>query len=169
MKMNTSKENNENKQCDEPITTYIARVPLPWIAEAAKLPGRAIHAALTILYVHGLHPEHETVLVRSHFRKMNIPRGADRRGMDALQEAKLIRYTREGNSYVVTILPVRSKSKTKAVKGNCERKLTTRTNSKTKKAKTPGHLTENDSQSNLAVAFREMQEGIEKLSAIIAK
>ena len=161
--------NSKTKQYHAP-TSYIARVPLPWIAEAAKLPGRAVHVALSILYVYGLYPGQETILTRSHFKVMNIPRGADKRGMDALQQAGLIEYTKAGNRYLVNILPVKSDTKTITVKdkthSDYDRQLTTRTktNGKTKATKTPGLQTENNTQSNVAVMFRELQETIAKLN-----
>jgi len=175
MKKNTNFDVEEyryskTKQYHAP-TSYITRVPLPWIAEAAKLPGRAVHVALSILYVYGLYPGQETILTRSHFKVMNIPRGADKRGMDALQQAGLIEYTKAGNRYLVNILPVKLDTKTVKDKthGDFDQQLTTRTktNSKTKATKTPGVQTENETQSNVAVMFREVQEMIAKLNASI--
>ena len=177
MKKNTNFDVEEyscskTKQYHAP-TSYIARVPIHWIAEAAKLPGRAVHVALTILYVNGMYPGHEIVLTRSYFRKLNIPRGADRRGMDALQEAGLIEYMKEGNRYVVNVIPVESDTKTVkgTISGDYDRQLTTRTktNGKTIATKTAGLLTENDTRSNVAVMFREVQEMIAKLNTRIVK
>ena len=91
---------------DWPVEWYIAYVPGPWIAEAAKLPGRALHVALAIQYVRGMEPGEEVVLTRFHFDRFNIARGPTLRGMIALQQARLIRYTKDGYKYRVTILPV---------------------------------------------------------------
>ena len=85
-------------------TPYIASVPIPWIAEAGKLPGRTVVVALAILYVHGMKPRQDAVLTRYHFDKFSVSRGIVLRGMEALQEAGLIKYTKSGNSYVVTVL-----------------------------------------------------------------
>jgi len=172
------------ERCDETITAYIARVPLGWIAEAAKLPGRALHVGLTVMYAQSMNQGQEVILTRQNFKVMNIPRGADRRGMDALQQAGLIRYTKAGHSYAVNILPV--KSNTKNVKDKTHddfgRRLTTRpkTNgktkprTKTKETKTavqqiqlPRILTDNAPQKN--ITFCELQEAIAKLNVLIAK
>jgi len=89
-----------------PEKWHIAYVPGPWIAEAAKLPGRALHVALAVQYVRGMEPGEEVILTRFHFDRFNIARGPTLRGMIALQEAGLIRYAKDGYKYKVTILPV---------------------------------------------------------------
>ena len=91
---------------DRPGGWHIAHVPGPWIAEAAKLPGRALHVALAIQYVRGMEPGEEVILTRFHFDRFNIARGPTLRGMIALQQASLIRYAKDGYKYKVTILPV---------------------------------------------------------------
>ena len=97
------KPKNRIKQYHEPGTWFIASVPGDWIAEAGKLPGRTVVVALAILYVHGMNPRNEAVLTRYHFDKFSVSRGIVQRGMEALQEAGLIKYTKKGNSYVVTV------------------------------------------------------------------
>jgi hypothetical protein len=95
-------------QLYEPGTWFIAAMPGAWIAEAAKLPGRTLHVALAIMYVHGMERRQTIELTRYHFNRFNIPRGSIRRGLDALQQAKLIEYTIEGHTYTVTVIPTES-------------------------------------------------------------
>ena len=104
----SDKSQGRTKQYHEPVTPYIARVPIPWIAEAGKLPGRTVVVALAILYVHGMKPEQDAVLTRFHFDKFDVSRGIVQRGMNSLQEAGLIKYTKKGNSYIVTVIPTKS-------------------------------------------------------------
>ena len=110
----TSNETKKlTKQHHEPIIPYIGRVPVPWIAEAGKLPGRTVVVALAILYVYGMKPNQNAVLTRYHFNEFSVSRGIVLRGMEALQEAGLIKYTKSGNSYVVTVLTAKPESATK--------------------------------------------------------
>jgi hypothetical protein len=92
----------------QPGTRFIAPIPLAWIAEAAKLPGHAPHVALAIMYVHGMKRKLTVVLTRYYFDIFSITRNSVKRGLDRLQEAGLIKYTRDGHKYKVTVIPVES-------------------------------------------------------------
>ena len=91
---------------NEPGTPFIASLPIPWIAEAAKLPGHSLHVALAIMYVYGMKRGQAVVLTRYHFNIFSTTRGSARRGLDALQQAGLIEYTKAGQKYKVTVLQV---------------------------------------------------------------
>ena len=101
-------------QCYEPTTPFfttpfIAAMPRAWIAEAAKLPGHALHVALAIMYVYGMDREKKVVLTRFHFDIFSTKRNAARSSIDALQEAGLIEYTKDGHKYIITVIPTESK------------------------------------------------------------
>jgi len=98
----------KTKRGHEPSTWFIASIPGLWIAEAAKLPGHALHVALAVMYVHGMNRGKEIVLTRYHFDLLSTARGPARRGLDALQEAGLIQYTKSGHKFKVTVLPIQS-------------------------------------------------------------
>jgi hypothetical protein len=85
---------------------FIAAIPGNWIAEAAKLPGHSLHVALAIRYVCGMKGRQEVILTRFHFNRLSTARGPARRGLDALQQAGLIKYTKEGQKFKVTVMPV---------------------------------------------------------------
>lgn len=85
-------------------TPFIAAMPRDWIAEAAKLPGHALHVALAIMYVYGMKRGQEVVLTRYHFDLFDIARGPTRRGLDALQQAGLIEYTKVGQKCKITVI-----------------------------------------------------------------
>ena len=89
---------------------FIAAMPLDWIAEASNLPGHALHVALAIMYLFGMKRGKEVVLTRYHFDIFNTARGPVRRGLDALQQAGLIKYTKDGQKYRVTVLLVESQA-----------------------------------------------------------
>ena len=92
----------------EPGTRFIAPIPLAWIAEAAKLPGHALHIALAIRYVCGMKEGTEIVLTRYHFDIFSTERNSVRRALNWLQEAGLIEYTKVGQEYKVTVIPTES-------------------------------------------------------------
>ena len=92
----------------EPGTPFIAAMPCNWIAEAAKFNGHALHVALTIRYVYGMNPGKEVVLTRFHFDKFSTSRGEAQRGVEALQKAGLIEYTKDGHKYIITVIPTES-------------------------------------------------------------
>jgi len=101
-----TKTKSKTKRGSELGEWYIAHIPGPWIAEAAKLPGHALHVALAIMYVRGMERGKEVTLTRYHFDKLGTERGPALRGLKALQKAGLIQYTKRGHQYKVTLLPV---------------------------------------------------------------
>jgi len=101
-----SRNKPKGKKNYEPVTEFIPRIPGPWIGEAAKIPGHAIHVAFAVLYFHKEHVG-EVILTDSYFEELfNIARKPAGRGLDALQQAGLIKYTKTGDLYRVTILPI---------------------------------------------------------------
>jgi hypothetical protein len=100
------KKKTKKRRHYEPGKWFIADMPGDWIAEAAKLPGRALHVAVTIMYVYGMKRGHEVVLTRYHFNRFHIARGPTKRGLDALQKAGLIKYTKVGHKTKITVIPI---------------------------------------------------------------
>ena len=110
------KDGNEYRITPKPIepqTWFIAPIPALWITEATKLPAYAVRVALAIRYARGM-AKREVITLRRryHFNPLNISRGQVQRGMEELQQAGLIRYIKDANSYVVTILPVKPEDST---------------------------------------------------------
>ena len=87
-----------------PGTWFIASIPGTWIAKAAKLPGHTLHVALAIMYVHGMKQVQTIELTRRHFNRFSTQRNSTKRGLDWLQEAGLIEYTKVGQKYKVTVI-----------------------------------------------------------------
>ena len=98
----------EKTQRYEPGTQFIAAMPLGWIAEAAKLRGQSLHVALAIMYVRGMTRGQTVVLTRYHFNMFGTTRGKAQRGLDWLQQAGLIEYTKDGHKYKITVIPTES-------------------------------------------------------------
>jgi len=88
---------------------WFIRGPLsgPWLGEAARLPGHALHVALTILYVQGMNSGKNVVVSRFHFARFATAKGPTKRGLDELRKAGLIAYTKEGQKFKVTVFPVK--------------------------------------------------------------
>ena len=81
-----------------------------WIGKASSLPGNhTLHVALTIQYVKGLSGEkNKIILERFHFDRFGVKKDSTRRALERLQEAGLIKYTKDGQKYRVTILSVQN-------------------------------------------------------------
>jgi len=103
--IDVTEENNE----------WYVKGPIPgaWISKAAHLPGdHTLHAALAIQYVKGLGkvtPKEKCnriVIKRFHFDRFGVKKDSTRRALERLQEAELIKYTKDGQKFKVTILPV---------------------------------------------------------------
>jgi hypothetical protein len=87
-------------------------IPGPWIGNAAKLGGNyTLHVALTIQYVRGFRPQSMTVILeRFHFDRFGVEKDSARRALGRLQNAGLIKYTKAGHKYKVTVIPVETSS-----------------------------------------------------------
>ena len=94
----------------EVMENWFIRGPIPglWISKAASLTGdHTLHVALAILYVQGLQKNNKSLLLeRFHFNRLCVMKDSARRGLNALQQAGLIKYTTVGHKYKVTVLSV---------------------------------------------------------------
>ena len=104
----TTKSASENKM------EWFIQGPLdgPWIGAAAKLVGaHTLHVALAILYAKAFVSKNKpVVLERFHFDRFGVQKDSTRRALERLQNAGLIKYTKDGQKFNVTIIPVTSKS-----------------------------------------------------------
>ena len=88
-------------------------IPGAWISKAAQLSGdHTLHVALAIQYVRGLYEVESKekcniiAIKRFHFDRFGVKKDSTRRALERLQEAGLIKYTKDGQKFKVTILPV---------------------------------------------------------------
>jgi hypothetical protein len=82
-------------------------IPLPWLAVAATLPGKALAVGLIIWFLHGLQKTYTVKLAPSWLRHFGVKRQAAYRGLKALENARLITVARKrGESPTVTIVDV---------------------------------------------------------------
>jgi hypothetical protein len=80
-------------------------IPLIWLTNAAKLPGRALHVGISLWYLSGLKKTHEVKLTNVVLAKFGVKKDAKRRGLEALEEAGLVSIKRRKNKNpIVTIL-----------------------------------------------------------------
>ena len=83
-------------------------IPLPWLSRAAGLPGKApLAVALAIRFEAGRRRSNEIVLTTAILERFCVNRKAKYRGLNALEEAKLVSVQRRlRRNPVVTILEV---------------------------------------------------------------
>ena len=80
-------------------------IPWPWLARAAKLPGRALHVGLVLWFRAGLARGRTVTLPGPILESMGMDRHAAGRGLNALEEAHLVAMERHpGRKPLVTIL-----------------------------------------------------------------
>jgi hypothetical protein len=87
---------------------WFIRGPIPgdWIGRAAHLPGNhTLHVAITVFHVSGLPKNNKVVtLERFHFDRFGVKKDSVRRAMERLREAGLIKFTKAGQKYKVTVI-----------------------------------------------------------------
>lgn len=80
-------------------------IPLPWLAAAARLPGKSIHAGIALWYAAGLTRSKSVPLSNIAGLRFGLDRNAKYRALHWLEKAKLIAVERKlGRSPVVTLL-----------------------------------------------------------------
>jgi len=91
---------------------WFIRGPIPgsWIGKASSLPGDyTLNVALAIWYAKGFSGKsNKVILERFHFNRLNVGVDSTRRALQHLQDAGLIKYTRNGHRLQVTILAAKS-------------------------------------------------------------
>ena len=91
---------------------FLANMPLPWIIEAGRLPGKALHVALAIRHQSKLRKTKTIPLGNPLLAEMGVSKDAKRRALDALVSAGLIQVCKEtGKNPMVTIVEALEKQK----------------------------------------------------------
>ena len=80
-------------------------IPLAWLSEAAKLPGKTLNVALALLWRHGMARGKPFKLTRMALKTLNVERDAASAGLARLEQAGLIQVERKpGQRPTVSIL-----------------------------------------------------------------
>ena len=88
-------------------TTYFIKGPLqlPWLHGAAGLPGKALHIALGLLFLKGLHCSSTFPFKRKVANEFGVSRDATYDALTNLENAGLISVSRHrGRSPIVTVI-----------------------------------------------------------------
>ena len=70
-------------------------IPLEWLSAAASLPGKGLHVAIALWWLHGMAKDGPFKLTREALRTMNVERDAESAGLARLEKEKLIRVERK--------------------------------------------------------------------------
>ncbi len=80
-------------------------IPLPWLEEAARLPGKSLHAGVALWYAAGLTKSASVPLRNIAGLHFGLDRNAKYRALSWLEGAGLVRVERKvGRAPIVTIL-----------------------------------------------------------------
>ena len=80
---------------------------MPWLENAARLPGRALHVALALRHQSALKRSLTVTLPNRQLAEFGLDRDAKRRGLAALESARLVIVERNpGRNPIVTILEI---------------------------------------------------------------
>ncbi len=89
---------------------YVRTIPLSWIQQASRLPGKSLHVGIVLWYLAGVSKSLTVKLTRSWLRRFGLHPETGRRGLRALERAKLVHVERSGKkSPRVTLLTRSSK------------------------------------------------------------
>lgn len=82
-------------------------IPLNWLMEAAKLPGKSLHVGIVIWFKAGLTKSHSVSVPNGLLSTFGVDRHAKARALVSLESAGLISVKRKsGKNPVITILPL---------------------------------------------------------------
>lgn len=80
-------------------------LPMDWLERASALPGKALHVALTLLYLMSLRRSSQVRFSQATLRRMSTSRDASYDGLARMAEAGLIHLDkRPGRAHLVTLL-----------------------------------------------------------------
>jgi DNA-binding MarR family transcriptional regulator len=80
-------------------------IPLEWLGEAAKLPGKTINVAIALWWRYGMAKGKPFKLTRMALKILNVKRDAASAGLARLEQAGLIQVERKpGQRPIVSIL-----------------------------------------------------------------
>ena len=89
------------------IKGYFLKGPIPWdwLEHAARLPGKALHVAVSLWFKSGLMKSESVPMSQSILRGMGARRQASYRGLECLEKANLVSVIRiPGRNSIVTLL-----------------------------------------------------------------
>ena len=69
-------------------------IPLLWLSQASRLPGKALHVANMLWYLAGVNSSKELVLSTTRFSDWGVSRFQKLRALTALEQAGLIKVRR---------------------------------------------------------------------------
>ena len=82
-------------------------IPMPWLSEAAKLPGKALNVGIAIWWLQGMSKAKTFKLTAKALDQLGVSRDATSAGLKRLEAQGLIRVQRSaGQRPTVEILPV---------------------------------------------------------------
>jgi hypothetical protein len=104
-------DSSTGKYIDAPLSTPFLKGPIPlaWLNEAAKLPGKALNLGIAIWWLAGMAKAKTFKLTAKALDQLDISRDAASSGLKRLEAQGLIRVQRApGQRPTVEILPVAS-------------------------------------------------------------
>ena len=102
-------DSSTGKYIDAPLSTPFLKGPIPlaWLNEAAKLPGKALNVGIAIWWLAGMSKTTAFKLTGKALDQLNISRDAASSALKRLESQGLIRVQRApGQRPTVEILPV---------------------------------------------------------------
>lgn len=80
-------------------------LPMDWLERASALPGKALHVALTLLYLMSLRRSSQVRFSQATLRRLSTSRDASYDALARMANAGLIRLDkRSGRAHLVTLL-----------------------------------------------------------------
>ena len=76
---------------------YVRTIPLSWIHQASRLPGKALQVGIAVWHLVGVSKSRTVTLTRSRLGQFGLHHETGRRGLLALEKAGLVRVERSGN------------------------------------------------------------------------
>ena len=104
-------DSSTGKYIDAPLSTPFLKGPIPmaWLSEAAKLPGKAINVGIAIWWLAGMAKANTFKLTAKALDQLDVSRDAASSGLKRLEAQGLIRVQRSpGQRPTVEILAVSS-------------------------------------------------------------
>lgn len=94
----------------KPMGPFFVKGPMDWrwLCATGRVPGKALHVAVTLYLLMGLRKGTSVKLGRKHLSEIGVSRYAAYRALKAMERAGLVAVVRQrGSAPTVTILPVR--------------------------------------------------------------
>ena len=83
---------------------YVRTIPLPWIQQASRLPGKSLHVGIVLWYLSGVSKSLTVKLTRSWLRRFGLHPETGRRGLQTLEIANLVVVLRNGRKNPIVTL-----------------------------------------------------------------